>query len=344
MDRSITSEETKPPIFALALQPEFPINAFILASEALRIANQNSGRHIFECLVVAEAGKPVRASNGMWITPDGDLRDLGRVDFVLLFGGNLPTQRNSPQLLAGLRAAHRFGSKVIGIDTGAFAIAQAGISAASKVTVHWEAATAYVERFPEAAVEDCLFVVDGKSGGCAGGIATLDLMLELIAGLRGRALANEVAYALVHTARDGERRQRSDEAAERTAPSFQRQLISVMEQNLDFPLPPRELAGHLRLSLRTLERRCARHFGQSPAQLYLKVRLQAARNLLFYEDRSVKEIADACGFSYPSAFTRAFSKVFGMPPRQFRESFRATQDHAMRPEIRRLATRQSGRA
>ena len=180
-------------------------------------------------------------------------------------------------------------------------------------------------------------MVEGKSGGCAGGIATLDMMLELIAGLRGRALANEVANALVHGVREGERRQRPGDRAERAMPSFQRRLIALMEQNLDFPLSVRKLAGRLGLSPRTLERRCARQCGQSPAQLYLRIRLQAARNLLFYEELGVKDIADACGFSYPSAFTRSFARQFGMPPRRFREGFRAIQDQTLRPELQRLS-------
>ena len=70
-------------------------------------------------------------------------------------------------------------------------------------------------------------------------------------------------------------------------------------------LAPAALASVLGISVRKLERHCRRIYGQSPMQLYLKVRLQAARNLLFYEEQTMKDIADACGFSYPSVFTRA---------------------------------------
>jgi AraC family carnitine catabolism transcriptional activator len=299
------------PTFAFLLQPEFPINAFILAGEALRIANQNSGRPLFEWMVLTETGGPVRASNGMWITPDAGIDALQHAGFVLVFEGNLPTQHNSPHLLATLRTAERFGSTVIGIDTGTFALAQAGVGKSKKVTLHWEAVPAYVERFPESEIDDCLFLMHGKAGFCAGGVAALDLMLEIIAGLRGKALADEVANALVHTRRDGKQRQRPAELPETAAPSFQRQLITLMEKNLDFPLQPKQLAERLGLSVRTLERQCSQHFRQTPAQLYLKVRLQAARNLLFYEDLSVKTISIACGFSYPSVFTRAYAKQFG---------------------------------
>jgi len=342
--RQITEElagheerESQPPRFAFVLQPEFPINAFILSTEALRIANQNSGRRIFDWTVLSEGGQAVRASNGMWITPEGQIGDAQRVDFVLVFEGNLPTQHNSARLLAALRAAQRFGSIVIGIDTGAFALAQAGLAKSTEVTLHWEAAPAFAERFPDVPITDCLYVLDGTAGFCAGGIAALDLMLALIGRLRGRALADEVANALVHTPREGERKQRAAEVSGENALSFQRQLITLMEQNLDFPLRPKKLAANLGISPRTLERRCVQDFGQTPAQLYLKIRLQAARNLLFYEELSVKSISNACGFSYPSVFTRAFTQQFGQSPRRFRIALRANQERRLRPELQRLA-------
>ncbi len=110
-----------------------------------------------------------------------------------------------------------------------------------------------------------------------------------------------------------------------------------MEENLDFPLSPRALARDAGVSVRTLERHCLRHFNQTPTQLYLHVRLQAARNLLFYAEREIKEIALACGFSYPSAFTRAFAAQFGQSPRAFRQSFRDMQGQIVRPEILRMS-------
>jgi transcriptional regulator GlxA family with amidase domain len=329
--------ESRPPRFAFVLQPEFPINAFILATETLRIANQNSGRRLFDWTIVSEEGQAVRASNGMWIKAEATIGEAQEFDFVLVFEGNLPTQRNSAKLLATLRAAQRFGSTVIGIDTGAFALAQAGIAKPYEVTLHWEAMPAFSERFPDTPVKDCLYALDGKAGFCAGGIAALDLMLDLIARMRGRALADEIANALVHTRRDGEQKQRPAEPGNEPAPNFKRQLITLMEQNLDFPLSPRELAAHLGISLRTFERQCRRHFAQTPARLYLKIRLQAARNLLFYEELGVKAISNACGFSYPSVFTRAFTQQFGQSPRQFRVALRANQAWTPRPEIERLS-------
>ena len=59
--------------------------------------------------------------------------------------------------------------------------------------------------------------------------------------------------------------------------------------------------------------------------------------MLFYEEFGIKDVATACGFSYPSVFSRAFRAQFGMTPREFRLSFRRQQNQAYRPEVRRLS-------
>jgi transcriptional regulator GlxA family with amidase domain len=325
------------PKFGFLLQPEFPMNAFILATEALRIANQNSGKDLFEWVLASESGKPVRASNGMRIEVDSDLVSLFHCDYLILLEGNLPTQNNSPQLLQALRNAYRHGSTVIGVDTGAFALAGAGLTGERKLVIHWEAAPAYLEHFPDAEIGNELYLIDKQLGFCAGGVGMLDLMLDLIGRLRGPALAREVANALIHTQRDANQPQRVEGVGIDAEPSLSRRLITLMEQHLDFPLTPRRLAAELGISVRTLERHCAREFGQTPTQLYLLVRLQAARNLLFYEEGDIKDIAVACGFSYPSVFTRAFKAQFGQSPRAFRQSFRDIQGRLVRPEIARLS-------
>jgi transcriptional regulator GlxA family with amidase domain len=327
------------PRFVFILQPEFPINAFVLATEALRIVNQNSGRTLVSAVTVSADGRDVRASNGMWIKPDDSLTTMPPAEVVLVFEGNLPVQRNTSRLLSALRAARRHGALVAGVDTGAFALTQAGLIADSGAAVHWEAAPSFRERFPGRATDDRLFLESNGIASCAGGVATLDFMLTLIERFHGRALALEVADALVHTPRPGSSPQRRADQSRETTPALSRRLIALMERNLDFPLAPAALATELGISIRKLERHCRRIYGQSPMQLYLKIRLQAARNLLFYEEQTMKDIANACGFSYPSVFTRAFKTQFGETPRAFRLALRRRQGQAVRPEIVRLTRR-----
>ena len=323
--------------FNFILQPEFPMNALILASEALRIANQNSSRELFRWRMVSETGAPIRASNGMWMSVDCDLAAMPMADVHLLFEGNLPTQRNSPELLAKLRAAARYGATVGAVDTGTFALAQAGLVGSRPAVLHWEAVPTFKERFPDAEVRPQLYLVDGNQAYAAGGVATLDLMLDLIGRAQGPVLANEVANALVHTPRPAQAPQRLDEPAERRTPALPDRIVDLMSRNLDFPLNPEQMAAELGISTRSLARACHRHFDDSPMRLYLRIRLQAARNFLFYEEFSIKDVALACGFSYPTVFARSFKAQFGETPRSFRNNWRRKQSQAYLPEIRRLS-------
>ena len=102
-----------------------------------------------------------------------------------------------------------------------------------------------------------------------------------------------------------------------------------------------QIARKLGVSVRTLDRHCKRHFGQTPMQLYLGIRLQAARNFLFYEDYNIKEVALAYGFSSPAVFSRTFKLYFGQTPTAFRRSIRDRQSQTRLPEIRRLYTMRS---
>jgi transcriptional regulator GlxA family with amidase domain len=327
------------PHFNFILQPEFPLNGLILASDALRIANQNSGRTVFSWSFVSETGKPVRASNSMWLSTDYALQDMPRGQVYLVFEGNLPTQHNSPKLLSALRAAARFGAIMGAVDTGAFALAQAGLIATEgmpDVVLHWEAVPTFAERFLAANLMNGIFLRQEKRVHCAGGVATLDMILDLISHFKGEALASEVANALVHTRRNGDMEQRSDGLLESKRPPLAGRVVRLMENHLDFPLSLQELADAAGIPSRTLSFVCKRVFGESPMRLYLRVRLQAARNFLFYEEKSVRDVAMACGFSYPSVFSRAFHKQFGQTPRDFRAKLRASQNMAVRPEIRRL--------
>jgi AraC family carnitine catabolism transcriptional activator len=111
------------------------------------------------------------------------------------------------------------------------------------------------------------------------------------------------------------------------------QAIRLMEENLEAPLQPGEVAGHVDLTIRQLERLFRRKLNDSPARYYLKIRLQAARNLLFYSDVSIQNVALSCGFSGADVFSRTFRNHFGQSPREFRKDFSTDRLHRFHPEF-----------
>ncbi len=106
------------------------------------------------------------------------------------------------------------------------------------------------------------------------------------------------------------------------APAIQRRICDYIEHHLDHPLTLSELAAVADLS----EYHFARMFRQSmkepPHQFVTRRRLARARQLLQDTDTPLVQIAQHCGFSGQSHFSRLFRSTFGLPPGRFRRNNR----------------------
>lgn len=61
--------------------------------------------------------------------------------------------------------------------------------------------------------------------------------------------------------------------------------------------------------------------GEAPKQYILRLRLEkACKDLLFYHNKSIYEIAMDCGFSSASVFSRAFKRKYQVSAEQYRET------------------------
>ena len=319
------------------LLPEFPIYAFVLAIEALRVANQNAGERLFSSYLITTDGKPVTAGNGMTIIPDLGLADAPFLPTVIVFACNHPEKQIGRSVLAWLRRLDRHGALLGAVDTGQFALAAAGLLDGYTVALHWEAMSLFREHHPEIEVRETLFAIDRNRITCAGGVATPDMMLHLIANRHGRALAEVVANGLVYgrIRYDSEKQRATADDALGVVNQRVAGIVQTMEAHLEAPLSTEALAVRAGISVRQIERLMRNTLGETPSRYYLKLRLQAARNHLFYGDMPIQEISQACGFSSPSVLSRAFKGHFGVSPREFRRQFSADRLERFRPELRR---------
>jgi len=92
-----------------------------------------------------------------------------------------------------------------------------------------------------------------------------------------------------------------------------------MENNLDEAIPVNEIAGHLAISIRQLERLFRRNLKTTPGRYYLQLRLASARRLLTRTNRPISDIAAACGFVSLAHFSSRYHAAFGVSPRGDRQ-------------------------
>ena len=314
--RSAAPAAQTPRRFVFVLLPGFTLLSYACAIEPLRIANRMAGTKLYSWRSIGEGGGMTECSNGVALRLDGDLDELSHDDTVMICGGLDIHDATTKRILSWLRREARRGMPIAGLCTAGHSLAMAGLLDGKRATIHWENQDSFTEAFDDVTLTKSVFVIDGNRMTTAGGTASIDLMLKLIADDHGEDLAGAVADQLIYTAI------RTDQDTQRLSipsrigvrhPKLG-QVIQIMEQNLEEPISPALLAREVGLSTRQLERLFRRYLNRSPKRYYMELRLQKARNLLLQTDMSVINVALACGFTSPSHFSKCYRAMYDTTP------------------------------
>ena len=310
------SEPSRHERFVFLLLENFTLIAFAGAIEPLRLANRMSGRTLYAWQVVTETGGPVTASNGVVLQADAGLGEVQRDAVILVVGGINVKQAISRPVLTWLRREARRGLAIGALCTGAQVIAQAGLLEGRRCTIHWENRDSFEEDFPDIELTQNVFVIDRDRYTAAGGAASTDLMLKLIARKHGAELANLVADQMIHTSIRSDRDEQRLSIPTRIGVRHPKlaAVIQRMEANIEEPISPMLLARDAGMSTRQLERLFRRYLNRSPKRYYMELRLAKARNLLMQTDMSVINVALACGFTSPSHFSKCYRALYRTTP------------------------------
>lgn len=303
------------------LVPGFALMTYASAVEPLRAANHLAGKSLYRWWHAAPGDKPALASSGAAVVPDHPFgTDPDELDLMFVCAGGNPATFNDKRTFTWLRRLAARGVIMGGISGGPFILAKTGLLKGRRCTVHWEHVPALQEAFPDIELTRSLFEIDTDRITCSGGVAALDMMVALISRDHGYGLGAAVSDWFLHThVREGAKPQRMD-LRFRVGVTDEKLLkaLKAMEANLESPLSRDKLANLAGTSLRQLERSFRNQLSHGVHEHYLALRLSRARQLLRETSRSILEVALATGFASASQFSRAFNRMFGMPPRAAR--------------------------
>lgn len=309
------------------LVPNFSMIAFSTAIEPLRLANRLQKTPSYSWRLASADGQSVTASNGVEVSVDTNLEkersiltSSSRPSMLLVCSGTAVEEHENKTLFAYLRQNKNQGVLVGGLCTGAFLLAAAGILDNKRCAIHWENIPGFSERFPKVEVYADLYEMEDGVCTCAGGTASLDMMLSFIGEDLGQEFVNQVCeQALTDRVRNSGDRQRLPLRARLGVQNAKvLSIIEYMEANISEPLPLVDIAGNVGLSRRQIERLFQNHMGRSPARYYLEIRLDRARYLLMQSSLPVVEVAIACGFISASHFSKCYREFYLKSPLQER--------------------------
>jgi len=97
-----------------------------------------------------------------------------------------------------------------------------------------------------------------------------------------------------------------------------KEIIHFLRDNLHRPLHLHEIAQHFNLSDSYFSLLLKNETGLAYKDLLDSLRMEKAQSLLRYSKKSIREIAEALGYSYANHFCRVFKKQVGKTPLQYR--------------------------
>ena len=236
-----------------ALVPEYSHIAFSSALEPLRMANRMSGKTLYRWRIVSADGCAVASSGNLLVQVDGTLETVETAGLVLVCAGEHVQRHCGRVWLAWLRRLAQRRTPLGAICTGAYMLARAGLLGGYRCTIHWENLASLREEFPNATVTSELFEIDRDRYTCSGGIAPLDMMLNLIRVQHGDALSVAISEEFICERIRGRNDVQRIPLRHHLGTSQPKlvEAIALMEANLDEPMRLDELARHVGLSRRS---------------------------------------------------------------------------------------------
>jgi transcriptional regulator GlxA family with amidase domain len=266
---------------------------------------------------------------GLRLVADRSYRAVrGSIDTVIVTGIDEPDDaKRDPELVRWLARMAPRTRRMVGLCTGSFVLAEAGLLDGRSATTHWAYCDELTRRFPGVKVQpDPIYVRDGGVYTSAGATAGLDLVLALVEEDLGRRVALTVAqWMVVFLKRPGGQSQFSVQLS--TQMANRQPLRDMQAWVLDHPaadLSVEALARRVNMSPRNFFRVFVREVGMTPGRFVERVRVEAARRLLEETSRGVPDVATASGFGSQEAMRLAFRRALGVSPKGYRSRFCTT--------------------
>lgn len=294
-------------------------DVFSVATKFHLSADQRS----YQLVVASVDGRPITSFSGiqMATTSISEL-DLSTIETLVVPGGGPPeSPPMPPEVIAWLEREGRRAKRLCGICTGTFLLAEAGLVGERRVTTHWQATAALQARFPSLHIEaDRVYVQDQGLWTSGGFNAGLDLALALLEEDLGHATAMKVASSLlIFLKRPGDHPQRSEALSSQVALDHRfSHLHAWMMEHLADDLKLEVLAARAGMSPRTFTRHYTSQSGRTPAKAVEAMRFEAALRAMNDPSCSLKQSARMSGFGDEQNLRRAFLRLLGATPEEFR--------------------------
>ena len=152
----------------------------------------------FRVRLISPDGKQVRAVKGMRVLADTAMADVEKLDIICVPGGNgTRVVMQNPEFIEWVQRLAKQAKWITSVCTGAFVLAQAGLTKDKRLTTYWVAFEEFETLgLPGTLVPNVRYVRDGNVLTSAGVSAGIDMSLWLVGELLSPQFARDVQRAM----------------------------------------------------------------------------------------------------------------------------------------------------
>lgn len=280
----------------------------------------------FSAELVSIDGQPVKCFNNFIVQPKKSIDDVRDADIVLLpciAGFIEETLEDLSPVYPWLCRHHEQGAYIIGICSGAFLMAEAGLLDGKVATTHWGFHEHFINRYSNVTLDVNRLVTRDGNLLCAGGtLAWIELLLYMVQVFYGRDVAIEFSKILVIKMSGTEQTPfmpllKPTTHSDPAVYGIQDWLKTNYHKAINIDI----LSQHFNMSTRNLKRRFKNATGLSPIQYLQMLRIEAAKILLEQNQYNVEEITVTIGYEDVSFFRKLFKRYTGLSPKAYQNLF-----------------------
>lgn len=316
--------------FGILLMPDFTLTALAGFLDMLRLsadAGDDSSPVRCQWTLISANSDDITASNGLRTSAWEKLGEPSRFDYIVVVGGLIKNQIHlDKEVERFLQLAATQNTTIIGVCTGMFYMAKAGILDNHRICVSWFHYWDFLAMFPKLdpnnISSDQLYEIDNQRITCAGGRAVINLAAEILKRHLDPSIVNKALHILL-----------LDQSESTLSPQphppwvytcsknpLVRRAILMMVQDVAKPFNIYAISKELAISERQIQRLFQDEVYKTPRQFFNELKLQKAVWLLLNSERYIADIANVCGFADSSHMSRSFKTKFNTAPSEIRAS------------------------
>ncbi|WP_346236071.1 GlxA family transcriptional regulator [Niabella insulamsoli] len=300
-----------------------PQYCFNTVNEFLQVSGKEP---LFKVQLVGEKREVRFSGNQFSVTVDQVLSETGVADLVIvpaLFGEMTTAVSANAKLAEWIVWQYKEGAEIASLCVGAFLLASTGLLNGKKCSTHWGYINTFRDMFPDVIIQDGSIVTEQHRVYTSGGASSYwNLLLHLVEKYTDRQIAILVSkYFAIDIDRSSQsafavftaQKNHNDEAV--------RQAQDFIEQNIEDRLTIDDIASHVALGRRSLERRFKHATNNSVLEYIQRVKIEAAKKSFESSRKNINEVMYDVGYTDTKAFRSTFKKITGLTPIEYKNKY-----------------------